>query len=426
MRVTVTGLGYLGLVHAVTLAEMGNEVLGLDIDEEKIKWVKRGLVPFSEPELEEMLNRHLGSGKLQFTTNATEVAKYANAHFLCVGTPLTPVGLPDLHYLFDAVESLALHFKGPENLIIGKSTAPPGTAAQLLQVARRDVHQDGYVDIAWNPEFLREGTAVQDSLQPSRLVFGVNNKRAEMTLREIYGQISQSHVQPFVTDVETAELSKLASNAFLATKISFINGVAQFCEANGGNIQDITRIMGYDPRIGMLGMQPGLGYGGGCLPKDVSMFTRLADDNGARRLGRFLHSVTRINASRVQQVIDLANSILNGVEGQNIAILGAAFKPGTSDTRESPGLEIASVLKAQGAYVVFHDPHVNKHDPYQFMDLTADAITNRDLVIIATNHPEYGKIDPSRFDPSKIIDGRYILDRKKWETAGWEYHEVGK
>lgn len=425
MRTTVIGLGYLGLVHAATLAEMGNAVIGMDIDTRKVDRIKLGLLPFHEPQLDELVSKHVASGKLQFTSNIIEAAKFANNHFICVGTPITPAGLPDLHYIFEAVESLAPHFKGPENFIYGKSTTPPGTAAKLLRVAKREAPEETFVDIAWNPEFLREGNAVNDSLYPSRLVFGINYNRTQIELRAIYNRIIQSHCQPIITDVETAEMAKLASNGFLATKISYINGIAQFCEQNGGNVKDIAKIMGADPRIGHVGLQPGLGFGGGCLPKDLQMLTQIADDNHARRLGRLLRFAQVINHSRREQVLTLATELLHGVEGQNIAVLGLAFKPGTDDMRESPGLYLAHALSSAGAHVITHDPIAGDAE-FNHTDKAEDAIRDRDLVIIATDHPEYGKLDPSQFTPSKIIDGRYTLNRKKWETAGWEYHEVGR
>jgi UDPglucose 6-dehydrogenase len=426
MRVTVIGLGYLGLVHAATLAAMGNQVLGMDIDESKVNRIKAGDIPFYEPGLNDLITEHVNDGSLQFTANILEVAKFAGQHFLCVGTPLTPAGLVDLHYLFEAVETLVPHLKGPENFIIGKSTTPPGTAAKLLKTARRLASDETYVDIAWNPEFLREGSAIADSLYPSRLVFGVNNKRAEMVLRQIYSYLISSFTQPCVTDVETSEMAKLASNAFLATKISFINGIAQFCEANGGNVQDIARIMGLDSRIGMVGLQPGLGWGGGCLPKDVQMLTREADTKHANRLAGLLKYATRINYWRRHQVIDTAEKLLHGVEGQKITILGAAFKAGTDDLRDSPGLYIADQLIGMGAFVVLHDPKANITGHYTWTTKLQDAIQDADLVILATDHPEYANIDPSLFHPSMIIDGRYALNRKVWEAAGWKYHEVGR
>jgi UDPglucose 6-dehydrogenase len=426
MRVTVTGLGYLGLVHAATLAEMGNHVLGMDNDEGKMKRIREGQLPFHEPELDELVRKHTTGGRLEFTGDPVEIAKYAGVHFLCVGTPLTDAGAADLRYLRDAVSALAPHFKGERSFIVGKSTTPPGTAAELLQLAQGLAPEGVVVEVAWNPEFLREGTAVQDSLYPDRLVFGVDSDRSELVLRHVYQTLRASGTRCITTDVVTAELSKLASNAFLATKISFINGIAQFTERNGGNPADVARIMGADHRIGVAGLQPGLGYGGGCLPKDVEMLTRVLDDGGGHRLATLLKHATRINAWRRQQVITLAHELLSGdFHGKNIAVLGIAFKAGTSDTRDSPGLYLAHAFEAAGAHVTVHDSHTGECD-FDNADSAGEGIRGADLVIVTTNDPEYGKLDPSRFPPGKVIDCRNVLDRGKWESACWEVHETGR
>jgi UDPglucose 6-dehydrogenase len=425
MRVTVTGLGYLGLVHAATLAELGNHVLGMDIDSRKVKEIKEGRLPFHEPELGELVARHLSEGRLALTDNPVDVAKFAAAHFLCVGTPVLPSGDPDLSCLFDATRMLVPHFKGERNFIIGKSTTPPGTGGDLLGVARGLAPAGVTAEVAWNPEFLREGVAVQDCLYPERLVFGVGSEYAESVLRGIYVRLIASHTPVVVTDVRGAELGKLAANAFLAMKISFINGVAQYCDRNGGDPRDVARVMGSDHRIGGSGMTSGLGYGGGCLPKDTEMLTRVLDDGGARQLAGLLKQVTRINVWRRHQVVILAGELLGGFQGKRIAVLGVAFKAGTSDTRESPGLHLAHLLSAAGASVVVYDPHAGDCD-FDNADTVADAVRGADLVIVTTADPEFTRLDPGGFPGGKVIDGRYALSRGRWEAAGWDYHEVGR
>lgn len=425
LRVTVTGLGYLGLVHAAALAEMGNHVVGMDNDEERMRLIEGGVTPFHEPELAELVEDHVRTGQLRFTSDVAEVGKYANVHFLCVGTPVNDDGEVNLDYLFDAVHALVPHLKGTGNLLVGKSTTPPGTAAKLRVTARAAAPAGVGVDVAWNPEFLREGTAVQDSLYPSRLVLGVGGRDAERVLREVYSYLIVAHTHVSVTDTRTAELAKLASNAFLATKISFINGIAQYCDVNGGDPLGVAEIMGWDHRIGRLGMHPGLGYGGGCLPKDVEMLTRLADDHGARRLAGLLKQVTRINDWRRQQVLILAKSLLGGFEGKRVAVLGLAFKSGTSDMRESPGMYLAYTLMYAGAEVTVYDPHADSPD-FVSGRSAEEAMACTDLVIVTTNDPAWTQINPAELAPGTVIDCRYVLDRRKWEAAEWDYHEVGR
>lgn len=425
MRVTVTGLGYLGLVHAVTLAEMGNHVLGMDVDSAKVVCLQNGVIPFHEPELGELLLSQLDSGRLKFTDNPVEVAKFAGAHFLCVGTPMLPSGDPDLRCLEDAVRCLAPHFKGDRVFVIGKSTTPPGAGGDLQGLARSLAPAGVTVEVAWNPEFLREGCAVTDSLYPERLVFGVGSVYAESVLRGIYAFLIGAHTPVVVTDVRGAELGKLAANAFLAAKISFINGIAQYCDRNGGDPRDVARVMGADHRIGSSGMISGLGYGGGCLPKDTLMLTGVLDDGGAHRLAGLLKQVTRINMWRRHQVVIQANELLGGFEGRRVTVLGLAFKAGTSDTRDSPGLHLAYLLATAGAAVTVYDPYTGECD-FENADSAEDAVRDADLVIVTTADPVYAKVDPALFPGGKVIDCRYVLDRERWEAAGWEYHETGR
>lgn len=414
MRVTVTGCGYLGLVHAATLAAMGNHVIAMDVDEGKITRIREGRLPFREPGLADLVKTHAPSN-LHFTSSPEVLGKFGGTvHFLCVGTPVKD-GDVDLSYLFNAAEALAPHLSAGD-LVVNKSTVPPGTGDKLLAFLRG-------VDVASNPEFLREGTAVQDSLYPERLVFGVNNDKARYALREVYRTLICSGTKEVTTTVVNAELSKLAANAFLATKISFINGVAQYGKAVGADVGKVSEILGLDSRIGQWGLRPGLGFGGGCLPKDLAMLTNDAADHDVYPLVDFLDSVSEINDRRRSQVRDIAADVLGDLSGKRVSVLGAAFKPGTDDTRESPGLLLAGMLTEEGAHVIVHDPSATG---VKFMQVVAieHAVRDADLVIVATEHEEYVKLDPSLFPPGRVIDARYCLDRGKWEAAGWEYHGI--
>lgn len=438
MDITVTGLGYLGLVHAAALAEMGHHVLGMDTDTEKIRQLRAGTVPVHEHGLQELWSEHVDAGTLAVTGDAADVAAHGNVHFLCIGTPVDGSGV--LTQLFDAAGTIAGHLPaGSSHLFVGKSTVPPGTATELqlfLQASASDVD----VDVAWNPEFLREGSAVSDSLYPDRQVFGVNSVHAEHVLKEIYR--AEYTIDPpafpfriIVTDVTTAELCKLACNAFLATKISFMNAMAPYAQKTGADIRTVSEIMGMDSRIGSGYLQPGLGFGGGCLPKDLMILENDAELNAAYPLRKLIRAVDAINCYRRRDVVNLARERLGDLEGKHVTILGAAFKPGTDDIRESSGLFLAETFNSHDAVVMIHDPavrksvHIPKHGKYPYLWAHAPAATavdGADLVVLATDWPEYGKLDPSELNPRRklIIDGRYFLDPVKWRAAGWEYHVI--
>lgn len=417
MNLTVTGLGYLGLVHAACLADSGHHVLAMDIDGDKVARIEKGEIPFHEPGLAGFVQDSVAKGRLGFTTSAQEVARFSDVHFLCVGTPESPSGDADMSHLCDAIEALRPHL-AHGSLVIGKSTTPPGQAFAIS-----DWLKESGAEVAWNPEFLREGAAIWDTLNPERLVFGVSSPKAESVLRQVYRVQIASGVPVVVTDLTTAELAKLAANAFLATKISFINGLAQLCAASGGDVRVIAQALGHDSRIGV--MKPGIGFGGGCLPKDLHSLKAVCQDHGAHRFARLLSYVDNINIWRREEVIILAGKLLGinqDFTGKKITILGIAFKPGTDDVRESPGLYIAHALAAGGARITIHDP-VAKTSEFACEDSPDKAIEGADLVILATEWPGYDAITPGT--PGKIIDGRYALDRAKWESAGWEYHEAG-
>ena len=348
-RLTVIGTGYLGATHAVCMAELGFEVLGLDVLPDKVEALQSGTVPFYEPGLPELLRKNLDSGRLRFTTSYEEVGEFGDVHFVCVGTPQTKgSNAADMTYVDAAFTALLPHAKAG-SLLVGKSTVPAGTAERLAdQVAatRPDV------ELAWNPEFLREGFAVLDTLTPDRLVFGVRSAEAETQLRAAFAPvIEESSAGPavpvVVTDFATAQLVKVAANAFLATKISFINAMAEVCETTGGDVTMLSKALSYDSRIGGRFLHAGLGFGGGCLPKDIRAFMARAEELGVDQALSFLKEVDAINLRRRARMIDLARELVGGsFDGVRVAVLGAAFKPNSDDIRDSPALDVAASIHA--------------------------------------------------------------------------------
>ena len=428
MRLTVIGCGHLGATHAACMAEIGHDVLGVDIDVDKVDLLNTGRAWFLEPGLDEMLARHTRSGRLRFTTSFAAAAAFGSVHFLGVGTP----GLPDedgydLSQVFGSVAALAPHLTGPA-LIIGKSTVPPGTTSRLVLEVEASAPAGGSVEVAWNPEFLREGHAVADTLRPDRIVAGVPSMAAEATLREVYRPITEAGVPLVITDAVTAELVKGAANAFLATKISFINAMADICAWTGADVAVLADALGMDQRIGRAFLTAGLGYGGGCLPKDVRGLTAFAATAGAAGAASLLSVVDEINSNRRQQVVDLARRLLGRVAGTRIALWGAAFKPGTDDVRDSPGLDVADRLSRLGAEVVVYDPQATGNALVAFphlgyADSAAAAAHEADAVLVVTAWPEFGAMDPGAAAQAVrnplLIDACQAVRPGRWRAAGW-------
>lgn len=431
---SVIGTGYLGATHAACMAELGFTVIGVDIDPAKVAMLNGGTVPFYEPDLDPLLQRHLDSGRLRFTTSFEEAGSQADVHFICVGTPQQPGAYAaDMSQVFGAVEALAPFVSGAD-LVVGKSTVPVGTADEV--VARLKSTAASGVEVAWNPEFLREGFAVQDTLRPDRLVVGVISERAERIMRDVYAPLIAEGVPFLVTDYPTAELVKVAANSFLATKISFINAMAEVCEAAGADVTMLAQAIGYDPRIGNRFLAAGLGFGGGCLPKDIRAFMARAGELGAEEALTFLREVDQINLRRRAHTVDLARKTLGGdFRGKVVTMLGATFKPDSDDVRDSPALDVAVAIFNAGATVRIHDPKglANAQRVYPHMDYRADlldAVSGSDLLILGTEWREYRELDPSRVadqvrDPS-IIDARNVLDPHAWRSAGWTYRALGR
>jgi UDPglucose 6-dehydrogenase len=434
-RVTVVGTGYLGLTHAVAMADLGHEVLAIDIDETKITKAGRGEVPFFEPGLEPLLRKNLDSGRLRFTMSFEEIGRFGEVHFLCVGTPEGQAGHADLSFVRAATDALAPHLSSP-CLVVGKSTVPPGTARQVLGQLRAMAPAGQQVEVAWNPEFLREGHAVQDSLAPDRIVLGATSQWAEGLIRQVYARPLETGIPLLVTDLETAELVKVAANAFLATKISFINAMAEICEKAGADVMPLAEALGLDARIGRRFLSPGLGYGGGCLPKDVRGFRATAADLGVTSVVDLLGTVDAINAGRRDRVVVLARETTGGtLAGRRVAVLGIAFKPNSDDVRDSPSLEICDRLVAEGAVVSVHDPvamatAARKRPSLVYAPSVFDAAQGADLVLHLTEWADYQAIDPAALAEvvaqPVIIDARCCLDVPLWTAAGWTVHVLGR
>lgn len=437
MKLTVIGCGYLGATHAAAMAELGHDVLGMDTDHDKVATLNAGRAPFFERGLDELLTTHTTGGRLRFTTSYAEAAAFAGLHFIGVGTPQDPSGTAyDLTHLFTAVRRLAPRLTGPA-VIVGKSTVPVGTAPRVIDILREFAPAGDQVEVCWNPEFLRESHAVEDTLHPDRIVLGLTGQdtRAETVLRQAYRTIIESGTPVIATDLATAELVKSAANAFLATKISFINAMAEVCETSGADIHLLAEALGHDTRIGHRGMRPGLGFGGGCLPKDLRGFTARADELGADQAAALLRQVDQINDRRRKRVVDLAVEQLGTVQGRRITVWGAAFKPDTDDIRDSPALAVAHALHQAGATITVHDPKAldNARKAYPWLDYADHPIQAADgaeLLLHLTEWPEYTRIDPAdlatHVAAPRVVDARGTLDPARWRAAGWTHRGLGR
>ncbi|SNR94049.1 UDPglucose 6-dehydrogenase [Streptosporangium subroseum] len=436
MRMTVIGCGHLGATHAASMAEIGHEVVGVDIDESKIAILRSGRSWFHEPELDEMLARHVASGRLRFTTDFAEAGEFGETHFLGVSTPgMADRDDYDLSQVFAAVRSLAPHLHRP-CVIVGKSTVSVGTTAATQALVRELAPAGDDVEVAWNPEFLREGHAVRDTLRPDRIVAGVASARAEERIREVYGPITDAGVPLVVTDPATCELVKGAANAFLSMKISFINAMADVCEASGADVSELADAIGLDSRIGRAYLDAGIGYGGGCLPKDTRAFAARAHELGVDCAADLLRAVDRINAGRRDRVVEMAVKACGGdASGRRVGVWGAAFKVGTDDVRDSPALDVAARLHALGATVTVYDPMAVKnahavHPQLGYADEALTAAAGADILLTMTAWPEFRAIDPGAV--SEVVNQRVLIDARnavevpRWHEADWTLHRLGR
>ncbi|MEV7277916.1 UDP-glucose/GDP-mannose dehydrogenase family protein [Streptomyces sp. NPDC093111] len=440
LKITVIGTGYLGATHAAAMAELGFEVLGLDVVPEKIELLASGRVPMYEPGLEELLARHVdgiegSSGRLRFTTSWEEVGAFGDVHFVCVNTPQKHGEYAcDMSYVDAAFASLSGVVR-ESALVVGKSTVPVGSAQRLAGLLPEGV------ELAWNPEFLREGFAVQDTLHPDRIVVGVaegaRGERAEKLLRTVYA-VPVAEGAPFVvTDYPTAELVKTSANSFLATKISFINAMAEVCEAAGGDVAKLAEAIGHDDRIGSKFLRAGIGFGGGCLPKDIRAFMARAGELGADQALTFLREIDSINMRRRASMVEMAREALGGgFLGKRVAVLGAAFKPDSDDVRDSPALNVAGQIHLQGGQVTVYDPkgmaNARRLFPtLAYADTVVEAVRGADVVLHLTEWREFrDAVDPAELaevvSSPVILDGRNALDPERWRKAGWTYRAMGR
>ncbi|MHB9753388.1 UDP-glucose dehydrogenase family protein [Streptomyces sp. BYX5S] len=436
LKITVIGTGYLGATHAAAMAELGFEVLGLDVVPEKIDMLTRGEVPMYEPGLEELLRKHVAgiegsSGRLRFTMDFAEAGAFGDVHFVCVNTPQKHGEYAcDMSYVDAAFASLGPHLKEGA-LVVGKSTVPVGSAARLTELLPE------HAELAWNPEFLREGFAVNDTLHPDRIVVGVTSERAEELLREVYAKPLAEGTPFIVTDYPTAELVKTSANSFLATKISFINAMAEVCEAGGGDVAKLAEAIGHDERIGHKFLRAGIGFGGGCLPKDIRAFMARAGELGADQALTFLREIDSINMRRRGAMVEMAREALGGGAflGKRVAVLGATFKPDSDDVRDSPALNVAGQIHLQGGQVTVYDPKGMENARRLFptlgyADSALEAVRGADIVLHLTEWREFRELDPAELAKAAanpvILDGRNALDSTMWRAAGWTYRAMGR
>nr|WP_223169160.1 UDP-glucose/GDP-mannose dehydrogenase family protein [Microbacterium sp. MF43] len=430
---SVIGCGYLGAVHAAAMASLGHDVVGVDVDASRIARLAEGVAPFFEPRLDELLASGLASGRLRFTSDMAE-ASGAVVHFLAVGTPQQDdAHAADLTFVNGALDALVPHLREGD-VVAGKSTVPVGTAARLAP----EIERAG-ATLVWNPEFLREGWAVKDTLEPDRLVVGTGPDAgaAVETIREVYRLALDAGTPFIVTDWATAELVKVAANAFLATKISFINAMAEIAEAAGADVTQLADAIGHDGRIGRRYLGAGIGFGGGCLPKDIRAFSARAEELGRGESVAFLREVDAINLRRRARAVELVAEGLGGsVAGKRVTLLGAAFKPFSDDIRDSPALDVAERLRDLGAHVVVTDPAALDNARRQYPQLTYvadrdEALRDADAIVLVTEWDLYRReLTPehaaSLTDGRVVVDGRNGWDAAAWRAAGWHYIGMGK
>ena len=435
-RLTVIGTGYLGATHAICMAVLGYDVLGVDVDQKKIDDLANGIVPFYEPGLPEKLREALDTGRLHFTTDFDRAAEFGDVHFICVGTPQAPGSdAADMRYVDSAFSELARRIDR-KALLVGKSTVPIGTAARLTELVQSISPLGSELELAWNPEFLREGFAVEDTLHPDRLVFGVSSEWATQQLSAAFQPILDDGTTLVVSDLPTAELVKVAANSFLATKISFINAMAEVCEATGADVNLLATALSHDSRIGGRFLKPGLGFGGGCLPKDIRAFAFRAEELGVGKAVAFLREVDDINIRRRTRTVELIRELAGGnLQGKRVAALGAAFKPNSDDVRDAPALDVARMLYLEGAIVTVYDPeaNVNAHRAYpdlEYADSMVAAVIDADVVALLTEWQEFRDVTPADLGKlvrnRAIVDGRHALDADAYVADGWEYRALGR
>ena len=434
MNVVMIGSGYVGLVSGACFAEFGADVTCVDVDAGKIERLQRGEVPIYEPGLDALMAGNVAAGRLRFTTELSPAVGEADLVFIAVGTPTRRGdGHADLSYVYAAARDVAKHLQG-YTVIVDKSTVPVGTARQVARIVREE-RPDADFDVASNPEFLREGAAISDFMRPDRVVIGVESPRAEALLRELYRPLNLIETPILATGLESAELIKYASNAFLATKISFINEISTLCEAVGADVHAVARGMGLDGRIGRKFLHPGPGYGGSCFPKDTLALVRIAQEHGVS--SRIVEAVVEVNAAQKARMLKKIRAALGGNEaGKTIAVLGLTFKPETDDMRDAPALAILPTLLEKGAVVRAHDPQgveeAKKVLP-SGIDYRADiyeTLTGADAVVLLTEWNAYRGLDLARVKAlmrgDVFVDLRNVYEPRRMREAGFRYDSVGR
>lgn len=433
MKISVVGCGFLGAVYAAGMASLGHDVVGIDIDEQKLERLKAGHSPFFEPGLDELLVKAQNKGSLRFSSDYADTAS-STIHFLCVGTPQLDGSLAaDVSFVDAALQSLLPYLK-PSDVVVGKSTVPVGTAARLSPMVL-----DAGAELIWNPEFLREGHAVQDTLHPDRLIYGVRGEEesaaAIASLDEAYASMLDEGTVRMIMNFQTAELVKNSANSFLATKISFINAMAELCDAAGADVTELADALGLDDRIGRKFLNAGVGFGGGCLPKDIRALQAQAQELGVDAAVDFLNDIDHINQGQRRRLVELTRRICGNLQGQRLAVLGAAFKPDSDDVRDSPALDVAQQLLDAGAQVVVCDPHATANARLRYPELTytehlAEAVAGADGLLLLTEWKQFRQLDPyqlgSQVAKPVMIDGRNVLDPTKWRNAGWTFASLGR
>ena len=430
VKLSIIGAGYLGATHAAAMAEIGHDVIALDVDESKVQMLNAGELPFYEPGLQDLIIKGLASGRLRFTTSFADLAA-SEVHFICVGTPQKKGEYAaDMAYVDAATRSL-IRVLRPGAVVVGKSTVPAGTAQRLAGWL-----VEAQAELVWNPEFLREGNAIEDTLRPDRIVAGAASESALEILREVYAPIIAAGTPYLTTDFATAELVKVAANSFLATKISFINAMAEVCEATGADVTQLSHALSYDERIGGKFLNAGLGFGGGCLPKDIRAFMARAGELGVDQALSFLKEIDAINMRRRTRMVDLAREICGGsLAGMRVAVLGAAFKPNSDDIRDSPALDVAVAIQRSGAAVRVYDPQAmagakQAYPTLAYSPSAVEAAIDADVVLHLTEWQEFRDMHPSALSEvvseRRILDGRNVLDRDLWRAEGWTYRGLGR
>ncbi|WP_202868129.1 UDP-glucose dehydrogenase family protein [Kribbella sindirgiensis] len=436
LRIAVIGTGYLGCNTSAGMAEFGFDVIGVEIDEHRLKLLNDGKAPLYEPGLDPLLKKHVDSGRLRFTSDYTEIADWADVHFICAGTPqLEGSEAADLSQVYSVVDMLAPLLTEP-TLVVGRSTVPVGTSKAVEERLHRQAPAGSAVEVAWQPEFLREAHGVEDTLHPDRLVFGVQSEAAEARLREVFATPIEEGSPVVVCNLPTAELVKGGANAFLATKISFINALAEMADATGADVTQLAEALGYDNRIGRGALNAGPGYGGGCLPKDLRAFMHRAGELGVEEVITLLREVDDINQHRRARIVDLTHEMLGGQWiGKNVTVLGAAFKAGTDDVRDSPALDVAGRVQLHGANVTVFDPEAMENarkvrPTLRYASTAVEACREAHAVLHLTEWPEFRQLDPAALRDvvtnPVVIDARLNLDAPAWRAAGWTYRAPGR